>query len=83
MGEWMYSSIIFDLGTSWRQVVSFTALPFYTPGQRARRYPLDRRLGGPQSYSRHYKEEKNLLLVPVIEFRLLGRPANIINYGEI
>jgi hypothetical protein len=35
----------FDLGTSWRWVVSFTPLPLYP------RYPLDKKLGGPQSQS--------------------------------
>jgi hypothetical protein len=34
-----------DLGTSWRWVVSFTTRPLYPW------YPLDRRLGGPQSRS--------------------------------
>jgi hypothetical protein len=29
MGEWKYSSTIIDLGTRWRWVVSFTALPLY------------------------------------------------------
>jgi hypothetical protein len=39
---------ILDLGTRWRWVVSFTALPLYPQGKRTW-YPLDRRLGGPQS----------------------------------
>jgi hypothetical protein len=43
-----------DLGTSWRWVVSFTPLPLYP------RYPLDRRLGGPQSQSGWRGEEKIL-----------------------
>jgi hypothetical protein len=29
MNEWRYSSIILDLGTRWRWVVSFTSLPLY------------------------------------------------------
>jgi hypothetical protein len=33
--EWSYSSTIFDLGTRWRWVVSFT------PGRITSRYPLD------------------------------------------
>jgi hypothetical protein len=46
-------------------------------------YPLDRRLGGPQSLSASYGIEKNLLPLPVIEPRpsilyliaiLLGKP---------
>jgi hypothetical protein len=34
MGEWRYSSIILDLGSRWRRVVSFTPCRF-TPGERA------------------------------------------------
>jgi hypothetical protein len=37
-----------DLGISWRWVVSFTPRPLYTPGESPL-FPLDRRLGGPQS----------------------------------
>jgi hypothetical protein len=29
MGEWKYSSIILDLGTSWRRVLRFTSLTLY------------------------------------------------------
>jgi hypothetical protein len=47
------SSIILDLSTSSRRVVSFTPLPLYS------RYPLDTRLGRPQSRSRRC-EEKNI-----------------------
>jgi hypothetical protein len=39
-----------DLGASWRWVVSFTPRPLY-PRRKSPRYPLDRRLGGPQSRS--------------------------------
>jgi hypothetical protein len=65
MGEWRYSSTFLDLGTRWRWVVSFTSLPLYPRGYRPR-YPLDRRLGGPQSQSGLCGEEKNLTL-PGIE----------------
>jgi hypothetical protein len=50
MGEWRYSSTFLDLGTRWRWVVSFTPLPLYPRGKSSR-YPLDRRLGGPESVS--------------------------------
>jgi hypothetical protein len=30
--EWRYSSNIHDLGTGWRQVISFTSLPLYVLG---------------------------------------------------
>jgi hypothetical protein len=52
-----------DLGTSWRWVVSFTPLPLYPRG-KSPQYPLDRRLGGPQSQSGRLGE-----------LRPLGRPA--------
>jgi hypothetical protein len=51
MEEWRYSSTIPDLNNRWKLVVSFTARP---------QSPLDRGLGGPQSRSRHFGEEKNL-----------------------
>jgi hypothetical protein len=47
------------LGTSWRWVVSFTPLPLYLRG-KSPRYPLDRRLGGPQSRYGRRGEEKIL-----------------------
>jgi hypothetical protein len=40
-------------------VVSFTPLPLYPRGKSSR-YPLDRRLGGPQSRSGQRGEEKVL-----------------------
>jgi hypothetical protein len=45
-----------DLGTSWRWVVNFTRRPLYPRG-KSPRYPLDRRLGGPQSRSGRFGEE--------------------------
>jgi hypothetical protein len=39
-----------DLGISWRWVVSFMPGPLYSQGESPQ-YPLDRRLGGPQSQS--------------------------------
>jgi hypothetical protein len=48
-----------DLGTSWRWVVSFTPRSLYRRG-RSPRYPLDRRLSGPQSQSGRFGEEKIL-----------------------
>jgi hypothetical protein len=47
------SSITFDLIISWRRVVSFTPLPFYS------RYPLDKKQCRPQSRSKRC-EEKNI-----------------------
>jgi hypothetical protein len=47
-----------DLATRWRQVISVTSWPLYPQG-KSPRYPLDRRLGGPQSRSGCGGEEKN------------------------
>jgi hypothetical protein len=49
---------ILDLGTRWRGMVSFTPRPLYPQGKNSR-YPLDRRLSGPQSRSGRGGEEKN------------------------
>jgi hypothetical protein len=46
MVDWMYSSTVLELGTSWRQVVSFTPLPIYPKGKSSL-YSLDRSVGGP------------------------------------
>jgi hypothetical protein len=49
---------ILDLGTRWRWVVSFMPWLLYSQG-KCPWYPLDRRLGGPQSHSGHSGREKN------------------------
>jgi hypothetical protein len=43
MVEWRYGSTFLDLGNRWRCMVSFTLLLLYP------QFPLDRRMGGPQS----------------------------------
>jgi hypothetical protein len=58
MGEWRYSSTFLDLSTGWRWVVSYTPLLLY-PWGKSPRYPLDRRLGGPQNQSGRCGEEKS------------------------
>jgi hypothetical protein len=55
-------------------VVSFTSLLFYLWG-KGPRYPLYRRLDGPQSPPGRYGDVKNLLPLQGIEPLLLGRPA--------
>jgi hypothetical protein len=55
-------------------VVSITLLPLYLRG-KGPQYPLNRRLGGPQSLSERCGDENYLLLLPGIELRPLGRPA--------
>jgi hypothetical protein len=49
----------FDLGTTWRWVVSFTPRLLYPRG-KSPRCSLDRKLGGPQSCPRRYGEVKIL-----------------------
>jgi hypothetical protein len=75
IGEWKYNSTIHNLGTGWRWVVSLTLRPLYHRGNRLR-CPLYRRLFGPQSRSRRYGEETNLLFLLGIEPRILGRAAH-------
>jgi hypothetical protein len=58
-GSWCIDPLFLDLDTSWRWLVSFTPLPLYSRG-KSLRYPLDRRLGGPQSRSGRSGEEKIL-----------------------
>jgi hypothetical protein len=65
----------FDLGTRCRWVVSFTPRPLYPQGKNPR-YPLDRRLGGPQSRFGHSVEEKNSQPSPGIETRSSDHPAH-------
>jgi hypothetical protein len=45
------------LGTSWRTVISFTTRPLYPRG-KIPRYPMYRRLRGPQNRSGRYEEAK-------------------------
>jgi hypothetical protein len=52
MGEWRYSSISLDLGTRRKYVVSFMPSAVFPPRKE------DRRLGGLQSRSRCFGEEK-------------------------
>jgi hypothetical protein len=62
MGEWRYSSIILDLETRWRRIVSSMPLPFYCWGKSTSCYLMYRRLGGPQSWSGWCEEENNFAL---------------------
>jgi hypothetical protein len=59
MGSGCIDPHFLDLCTSWRWVVSFTTRQLYPRGKRSR-YPLDRRLGEPQSRSRQHGKEKIL-----------------------
>jgi hypothetical protein len=59
-------SSFFDIGIRWRSVVSFTPRSLY-PQRKSPWYPLDRRLGEPQSRSGRGGEEKNSQSPPGIE----------------
>jgi len=65
---------ILDLGTRWYWVVSFTTRPLYPQG-KSPWYPIDRRLGGPQSRSGNGCGEKNSQLPPGIDPYNPDRPA--------
>jgi hypothetical protein len=58
--------LFFDLGTRWRWVVSVTPRPLYPQG-KGPWYPLEWRLGEPQSRSRIGGEEKNSQPLPGFE----------------
>jgi len=55
-------------------VVSFTPHPVYPMGKN-HWYPLDGRLGGPQNWSEHCREEKDTLPLPAIEPKYLSKWA--------
>jgi hypothetical protein len=59
MGSECIDPRFLDLDTSWRWVGSFTPRLHYPRG-KSRRYPLARRLGGPQGQSARCEEEKIL-----------------------
>jgi hypothetical protein len=66
-GEWSYTSIIHDIGTRWRWVVSFTSQPLYLRGNGPP-YPLDRRPCGPRA-GLDAMEKRKILSVPEVEPR--------------
>ena len=68
VGEWNCPPLIINLGISGRWVVMFTRRPLYP------RYPLDRRLGEPQSLPGHFRGKKNILPLPGIKSRFFGCP---------
>jgi hypothetical protein len=60
MGKWRCSAIILDLDTRWRWMVNFMPLLLYSSGENLQ-YPLNRRLGGPQSQSGGCREKEKFL----------------------
>jgi hypothetical protein len=76
MKDWRCSSTIIDLDTRCRWVVSFKPRPIY-PRRDSPRYPLDRRLGGPESRSERYgKGREKFFPLPGNEHGFLSRPAS-------
>jgi hypothetical protein len=61
MREWKNSITIFDLGTRWRLVSSFTTRPLYLPGKE-HRYLLHKMLDESQSWTGHCGVEKNVAI---------------------
>jgi hypothetical protein len=61
---------ILDLGTRWKWVVSFTPRLLYFQG-KSPWYPLDRRLGEPQSRSGRGGEEKSSQPLPELEYPIM------------
>jgi hypothetical protein len=59
LGSGGITAHILDLGTRWRWVVSFTPRTLYPQGKSSW-YPLDRRLGGPQSRSGEERDSQPL-----------------------
>jgi hypothetical protein len=75
----MYRSTFLDLGTSCRWVVCFMPQPLYPRG-KSPRYPLDRRLGGPQNRSGWHGEEKILAPTGTPTPNLLSSSLMISNF---
>jgi hypothetical protein len=66
---------IFNLGTRWRWLVRFMLRPLYTRGKRPR-YPLDRRIGGPQRRCGCGGEkEENDIIAPAGNWTPVVQPA--------
>jgi hypothetical protein len=77
--EWRYSSIIINLGTRWRWMVSFTP-PAVLPQEKA---PGTRRIWGwvgPRASMDAV--EKNLLSLPRMERRFPACPATSRHYAD-
>jgi hypothetical protein len=70
--------LILNFSTSWRCVVCFTVQPLYPQG-KSPNYSPTRRLGGTQTQTRHYTEQKNFLPLPGIQPQFLHCP----NHGLV
>jgi len=72
-GSWGKAPLILNLGTKWRRVVKFISGCF-TPGKETR-WPMNRRMGAPQSMCGLFGYQINLFPLLSIEIHSLGRPA--------
>jgi hypothetical protein len=67
-------------------VIGFTPRPLYPWGKRPQ-YPLDRRLGGPQSRFARYGEGKNLASIrnqkPAVQYVMLKLVVRIVMYRGV
>jgi hypothetical protein len=63
-----------NLGAGWKCVVNFTPRPI--DPTKSPRYPLNMRLGGPQSWSGRFREQKNLSPLMETEPRTAQPVAN-------
>jgi len=80
MGKWRYNSTLFltsALGGSKWSASRLPPPPLYPHGKKPW-YPLDRRLGGPESRAGHGGEEKNSQLLPGLEPPII-QPSAIID----
>jgi len=73
-GGKLVSVQILNIGTKGRRVGSFTYRPLQTQGKR--RYPLHRRLGGPQSRSVRFWRSENLFFQPGVKPRTVHPAAS-------
>jgi hypothetical protein len=88
MGDWMYTSTVLALDTSWKTAVSFTPLPLY-PREKSFRCILKRRLGGSQSRSESenswpYRDSNSdPLVVQTVSSRYTDYATAALNYVRI
>jgi hypothetical protein len=64
----------FKLGSRWRWAVSFTSRPLY-PRRKILRYPLNKKLAGPQSRSGRFIDVKTLFSLPRIRTTIPRLPT--------
>jgi len=66
-GKRCITPLILNLGSSCRRLVNFTPVPLQ-PGEHPR-YPLNRRLGGPEKETEQFGEDKIPVPLPGLKLR--------------